>query len=76
MPKTKASLLVIAATAITVATLFLLPFTPKTAVRTAVVEQGALVAGISSGGGDYIRTRRAAAWLRRHAAQWAEGSDE
>ena len=42
----------------------------------AVVEQGALVAGISSGGGDYIRTRRAAAWLRRHAAHWAEGSDE
>lgn len=43
MPKTKASLLVIAATAITVATLFLLPFTPKTAVRTAVVEQGELI---------------------------------
>lgn len=43
MPKTRASLLVIAATAITVATLFLLPFTPKTAVRTAVVEQGELI---------------------------------
>ncbi len=42
MPKTKASLLVLAATAITVATLFLLPFTPKVAVRTAVVERGAL----------------------------------
>ena len=39
MPKTKASLLVIAATAATVVTLFLLPFTPRTAVRTAVVER-------------------------------------
>ena len=43
MPKTKASLLVIAATAVTVATLFLLPFTPKTAVRTAAVERGDLI---------------------------------
>lgn len=43
MPKTKASLLVIAATVMTVATLFLLPFTPRTAVRTAVVEQGELI---------------------------------
>ena len=43
MPKTKASLLVIAATAATVAILFLLPFTPKTAVRTVVVEQGELI---------------------------------
>ena len=43
MPKTKASLLVIAATAVTVATLFLLPFTPKTAVRTAEVERGNLI---------------------------------
>lgn len=43
MPKTKASLLVIAATAVTVVTLFLLPFTPRTAVRTAVVERGELI---------------------------------
>ncbi len=43
MPKTKASLLVIAATAATVVTLFLLPFTPRTAVRTAVVERGELI---------------------------------
>ena len=43
MPKTKASLLAIAATAVTVATLFLLPFTPKTAVRTAAVERGDLI---------------------------------
>ena len=43
MPKTKASLLVIAATAVTGATLFLLPCTPKTAVRTAAVERGDLI---------------------------------
>ena len=43
MQKTRASLLVIAATALTVATLFLLPFTPKAAVRTAVVERGAFI---------------------------------
>ena len=43
MPKTKASLLVIAATAATVVTLFLLPFTPRTAVRTAVVERRELI---------------------------------
>lgn len=43
MQKTRASLLVIAATALTVATLFLLPFTPKAAVRTAVVERGEFI---------------------------------
>ncbi|MEG2316663.1 MAG: biotin/lipoyl-binding protein [Clostridia bacterium] len=42
MPKTKASLWVILATAATVLTLFLLPFTPKTAVRTTVAELGDL----------------------------------
>ena len=43
MPKTKASLWVILATAATVLTLFLLPFTPKAAVRTTVAELGELV---------------------------------
>lgn len=43
MPKTKASLLVIAATALTVLTLFLLPFTPKVPVRTTVVARGELI---------------------------------
>lgn len=43
MSKTRASLGVIAVTAVTVATLFLLPFTPKLAVRTAVVKRGDLV---------------------------------
>lgn len=42
MQKTKASLWVIAATTVTVATLFLLPFTPKIAVRTTQVKLGAL----------------------------------
>ncbi len=43
MPKTKASLLVITATLITVVTLFLLPFTPKTAVHTTVIQTGDLI---------------------------------
>ncbi len=43
MPKTRASLLVIAATLITVATLFLLPFTPRIAVHTTVIQTGNLI---------------------------------
>lgn len=43
MPKAKASLLVIAATLLTVAVLFLLPFTPSVKVRTAVIEEGDLI---------------------------------
>lgn len=43
MSKTKASLCVITATALTVMTLFLLPFTPKPAVRTAIVSRGELL---------------------------------
>ncbi|MEG0513492.1 MAG: biotin/lipoyl-binding protein [Clostridia bacterium] len=43
MQKTKASLGVIAATAITVLTLFLLPFTPKVAVRTVLPTRGDLI---------------------------------
>ncbi|MEG0902567.1 MAG: hypothetical protein RSG96_10615, partial [Clostridia bacterium] len=43
MQKTKASLGVIAATAITVLTLFLLPFTPKVAVRTVLPKRGELI---------------------------------
>lgn len=40
MPRTKASLLMILATAATVTTLLLLPFTPKTPVHTALVQSG------------------------------------
>lgn len=43
MPKAKASLLVIASTLLTVAVLFLLPFTPSVKVRTAVIEEGDLI---------------------------------
>lgn len=43
MPKTKASLWVIAATLVTVVTLFLVPVSPRTAVRTALVERGELI---------------------------------
>ena len=43
MRKTKASLWVITATLITVATLFLLPFTPKTSVHTTMVHTGELI---------------------------------
>lgn len=43
MPKAKASLLVIASTLLTVAVLFLLPFTPIVKVRTAVIEEGDLL---------------------------------
>lgn len=43
MPKAKASLLVIASTLLTVAVLFLLPFTPSVKVRTAVIEEGDLL---------------------------------
>lgn len=43
MRKTKASLVMIAATAITVATLFLLPFTPREAVHTVIIGRGDLV---------------------------------
>lgn len=40
MPRTKASLIMILATAATVTTLLLLPFTPKTPVHTALVQSG------------------------------------
>lgn len=43
MRKTKASMLIIAATAITVATLFLLPYTPRPTVSTSRVVRGDLV---------------------------------
>lgn len=43
MSRTKASLGVIAATAVTALTFFLLPFTPRLAVRSAVISRGDLV---------------------------------
>lgn len=43
MPKTKASLLLVAATALTVAVLFCLPVSPKITVHTAAVEEGDLI---------------------------------
>ncbi len=46
MRKAKASLLVVAATAVTVATLFMQPFTPKIAVRTAVIAKGDLIRSV------------------------------
>lgn len=46
MPRAKASLLVILTSALTVAVLFLLPYTPAQRVRTAVVERGDLMRSV------------------------------
>lgn len=43
MPKAKASLLMLLTTALTVTVLFLMPFVPKIAVRSAVVQEGTVV---------------------------------